>query len=156
MIRTNDDVLTDVPRYGQVSLGRFNSGSGVTAFYMQHDLISFIQDNMPRSVLMVPTAMGTRIKIRGPFDAILDDYAHQLSTALPDTTPPITADWQTWVSYLYNTYNNIDLPISLVGELLLKMGTRHTTNYYHYGLLTRRVDSDNEITWNILGNTSEY
>lgn len=166
-VRTIDGDLTPVLTYGQDTLTRYQNPQNVKAFYMKFDLISFFQDNVPpipivipgsgNAVATVPKALGTRIQMTGPFDNILEAYAPQLAAELQNAAPPGTSVYSVWLNLLITLSQNANLAnAALAASLIGKMGLHHTTTYYHFGLLVRRIENDQAETWNILGNTDSF
>ena len=131
------------------SLNRFDNLAStlVDAYYLDWDLLSFLQDNVgwqipyieavapnvlatlnPAFETMLVPAIGNRIEMDGPLD---------LEIAL---LPALPATW-------------LVSPVPVMGPVLAAfslMGLAHMTEYYHYGLM---VDADelHNVNWDIYG-----
>ncbi|KLU03234.1 Phospholipase A1 [Rhodopirellula islandica] len=125
LARNNEGELLN-PRQEIVpgSLGRYHAnGAGlIQAYYLDFDLLSFVQDNTP-----LQNAIGERHLMDGPID---------LEVAIQ--TGILTAQLVSGVGWGTIFLN--------MGKLGYKMGIAHTTLYYQYGLMF-----DENTGWDIYG-----
>ncbi len=103
----------------------------IDAYYLDWDIISFIQDYTP-----LQDAIGRRIKMDGPVDLKMATsgvvaLAAYFLTALSDGLLwPVVAEG--------------------AGAAGVWMGLAHTTEYYHYGLMVKE-DGYGGVKWDIYG-----
>jgi hypothetical protein len=98
-----------------------NAAAYVDAYYLDWDILSYVQDNSP-----MQNAIGNRIPMDGPVDAEIAVFGALSFVPLPGA----------WL-------------VSLGGAGYY-MGLAHTTGYYFYGLMVRE-DSWGGIEWDIYG-----
>lgn len=125
----------------------------ITAWYMEYDLLSFLQDNLPAvpGVGSMPAAIGKRMKMIGPFNPNLSADAERLRIywqEIRDTAEQYSS-WRAWLAALaagrsgaYGVH---------FSSIALRMLAHHETDYCYYGLMVTRPERDAEPTWDILG-----
>jgi hypothetical protein len=152
--RTPKGFMTNQERYEGMVLRFYveRVGQGVIkAFYMEYDLLSFMQDNMPALPIIgkVPQAIGQRIQLQGPLDEVLAARAVVLQRALQNV--PVQYPYEPWFIY-YSRFASwlADVRFEL-SPLLLRMAAHHSTTYYHYGLMVERFPDSNDREWDIFG-----
>jgi hypothetical protein len=118
------------------SLARYdNAGSWINAYYLDWDILSFIQDSVPG----IQNAIGNRIQMDGPVDfwmsLTLPNGAAGLALAL-------AGGWTNGITFA--------AALTLMGPSAYYMGLAHSTQYYHYGLLVHE-NAFGVIDWDIYG-----